>query len=90
MVAIGIGFTTHAVLVLAPSICSSQSASLETDVSMADISSLPSGISYARDLVKKANTKAAMEVLTMASMDTPSETPSEDTVVNQEEKEDNA
>ena len=53
---------------------------------MADISSLPSTIGSARDMARRANTKAEMEVSTMASMDTPSETPMEDTVVNWEEK----
>ena len=86
MVAIGISFTTHAVLTSAPLICSSQSASLETDVSMADISSLPLSIGSAGDLVRRAETKAAMEVSITALMDTPSETPTENTVVDQEEK----
>ena len=57
---------------------------LETDVLTADVSLLPSSVGSAGDLAKRANTKAVMEVLTMALMGTHSETPTKDTVINQE------
>ena len=57
---------------------------------MVDISSLPSSVGSAVDLAKRADTKAAMEVSTMVSMGTPSETPTKGTVVNWKEKNDNA
>ena len=84
----GIGFTTHAMMASIPSGHSSCSTSLETDVSTADISSLPSNVSSARDLVDRAGTEAAMDVLTMASMDAASETPSEGTIIDQKERDD--
>ena len=89
MVAIGVGFTAHAVFTSVSSICSNRSAMLETDVSTADILLLPLSVGSGRYLARRANTEAAMKVSTMALMDTPSETPMEDTVVDQEEKGEN-
>ena len=86
MVAMGIGFTAHTMLVSTPSSHSSHSTSLETDVSMVDILSLPSSVGSTGDLVKRADTKATMEVLTTVSMGTPSEAPREGTVINWKEK----
>ena len=57
---------------------------------MADISSLPSSVGSAGDLVKRANTEAAMGVWTTALMGAPSETPMEGTVIDWKEKKDNA
>ena len=54
MMGMGISFTMHTVLASALSICSSWSGSLETDVSTADVLSLPLSIGSARDLVKKS------------------------------------
>ena len=89
MVAMGIHFTADTMLASAPSSHSSCSTSLETDVLMADISLLPSSVGSAGDLVKRTGTEAAMEVSIMASTDTPSEAPTEGTVIDQKEK-DNA
>ena len=83
LVAMGIGFTAHAVMASIPSGCSSHSTSLETDVSTAGILSLPSSVGSAGDLANRAGMEAAMDVSTTASMDAASETPSEGTVVDQ-------
>ena len=88
MVAMGIGFTAHAMMVSAPSGLSSCSTSLETDVLMADILSLPSSVGSTRDLAKRMGMKAAMDVSITALMDASSETPTEGTVANQKEKDD--
>ena len=71
----GIGFTLHAVMASIPLGHSSHSTSLEMDISMADISSLPSSIGSTRDLVNIASAEEAMEVSITASMDATSETP---------------
>ena len=84
MMAMGIAFTTHAVLASVLSIRSSQSASLETDVSMADVSSLPSSIRSAGDLARRVNTEAKMEILTAALTSTPSEVPADDAIIDKE------
>ena len=88
LMAMGIGFTAHAVMASIPSGHSSRSTSLETDVSTADISSLPSSVRSAGDLANRAGTEAAMDISTTASMETASETPSEGTIVDQKEKDD--
>ena len=88
LTAMGIGFTAHAVLASAPSGHSSRSTSLETDVSTADISSLPSSVSSAGELASRIGTEAAMDVSTTALMDAASETLSEGTVVDQKERRD--
>ena len=85
LVAMGIGFTAHAVMASIPLGRSSCSTSLETDISTADISSLPSSVGSAGDLVNRAGMEAAMDVSTMASMDPTSEAPSEGTVIDQKE-----
>ena len=90
MMAIGIGFTAHAVLASALLGCSSWSTLLEIDVLTADISLLPSSVGSARDLVKRADTEAAMEISTTALMGTPSETPTEGTVIDRKERKDDA
>ena len=88
LMAMGIGFTAHAVMVSAPSGHSSHSTSLETDISTANISSLPSSVSSAGELASRIGTKAAMDISTMASMDAASESLSEGTVVDQKERRD--
>ena len=69
MVAMGIGFTAHAVMASTPSGHSSCSTSLEIDVLTADISSLPSSIGSTRDLANRMGMEAAMDVLIMALTD---------------------
>ena len=86
LMAMGIGFTAHAVMVSAPSGHSSHSTSLEMDISTADISSLPSSIGSAGDLVNRVGGEAAMDVSATASMDVASKTLSESTVVDQRER----
>ena len=86
MVAMGIGFTAHTVMAFASS---SHSTLLETDVSTANILSLPSSIGSAGDLAKRTGIEAAMDVSIMASTDAPSEAPTEGTVISQKER-DNA
>ena len=88
LMAMGIGFTTHAVMASAPSGHSSHSMLLETDVSTADISSLPSSVGSAGDLANRIGVEAAMDVSTTASMDVASKTLSEGTVVDQRERRD--
>ena len=87
MVDMGIGFTAHAMMASVPSGHSSHSTSLETDVSTADISSLPSSIGSAGDLAKRMGVEATMDVSITALTDATSETPMEGTVADQKEKE---
>ena len=88
LMAMGIVFTTHAVMASVPSGRSSRSTMLEMDISTADILSLPSSVGSARDLVNRAGAEAAMDVSTMASMDIASDTLLEGTIVDREEKDD--
>ena len=76
----GISFTTHAVMASVPSGHSSHSTSLEMDVSTVDISSLPSSVGSTGDLANRMGVEAT------ALMDVTSETPTEDTVIDQKEK----
>ena len=69
MMAIGIVFSTHAVLVSVALTQSSRSTSLETDVLLADMSSYPLSIGSAGDLARKVDFKADMEVLTVTLTD---------------------
>ena len=75
MMAIGITFLTHAVLASIALNQSSRSTSREADVLLTDVSSLPSSIGSAGDLVRKVNLEADMEVLMVASTDAPTEVP---------------
>ena len=77
MIAIGITFSARAVLASVALTQSNRSTSLETDVSLAEVSSLPSSIGSAGDLVRKVNLEADMKVSTVASTDTPMEVPVE-------------
>ena len=74
LLAIGLTFSPHAMLATASSL-QSQSISLETDVSLADLSSLPLSIGSARDLAQK--TEQDMEVLTAVPREVPAEVPME-------------
>ena len=82
MMAMGITFTTHAVFTSALLTHSSGSTSLETDVSIADVLSLALSMGSARDLVRKVDAEAEMEILTVASTGTPSEAPTGDTTID--------
>ena len=64
--AIGITFSVHSVLASAAS-SRSRSTSLEMDISLADLSSLPSSVGLAGDLAQKADQKADMEVSTVGA-----------------------
>ena len=86
LMAMGIGFTAHAVMACTPSGHSSRSISLEMDISTADISSLPSSVDSAGDLANRAGAEAAMDVSATASMDVASETLSEGTVIDWRER----
>ena len=88
LVAMGIGFTAHVVMASVPSGHSSHSTSLETDVSTANISSLPSSVGSARDLANRAGMEAVMVISTTASTDATSKTPTEGTVIEQKERDD--
>ena len=88
LMAMGIGFTAHTVMFSVPLGHSSCSTSLETDISTADISLLPSSVGSATDLANRAGTDAAMDISTTASMDAASETPSEGTIIDQKERDD--
>ena len=61
--AIGIAFSANSVLALAAS-PRSRSTSLETDISLPDLLSLPSSVRSAGDLARKADQEADMEVST--------------------------
>ena len=61
--AIGIAFSAHSILASAAS-SQSRSTSLKMDISLTDLSSLPSSVGSARDLAQKADQKADMEVST--------------------------
>ena len=82
MMAMSITFTAHAALVSAPLTGSSWSTSLKTDVSVANVSSLLSSVGLAGDLVRKVNTEAEMEILTVASTGTPTEVPTGDNTID--------
>ena len=86
LMAMGIGFTDHAMMASAPSGHSSRSTLLEMDVSTADILSLPSSIGSARDLANRVGVEAAMDVSATASMDVASKTLSEGTVIDWRER----
>ena len=86
LMAMGIGFTAHAIMASTPSGHSSHSTSLETDVSTVDILSLLSSIGSARDLANRVGAEAAMDVSAMVSMDVAPETLSEGTVVEWRER----
>ena len=60
---IGITFSVHLVLALT-ALSRSLSTSLGTDVSLADLSSLPSSVGSAGDLAQKVDQEADMEVST--------------------------
>ena len=60
---ISITFSAHSVPALAAS-SRSRSTSLKTDVSLANLSSLPSSVGLARNLAQKANQEADKEVST--------------------------
>ena len=64
--AIGITFSVHSVLALAAS-SRLRSTSLETDVSLANLSSLPSSVGSAGDLAQKVDQEADMEVSTVGA-----------------------
>ena len=64
--AIGIAFSAHSVLALAAS-SRSRSTSLKTDISLADLSSLPSIVGLAGDLAQKADQEADIEVSTVGT-----------------------
>ena len=61
--AIGIAFSVHLVLASA-ALSQSRSTSLETDVSLVNLSSLPSSVGSAGDLARKVDQEADMEVST--------------------------
>ena len=73
MMVINIAISAHSVLASIALTQSSRSNSLETDVSLADILSLPLSMGSAR----KVNVEADMEVSMVASTDTPTEVPTE-------------
>ena len=58
----------------------SRSTSLETDVSIADGSSLLLSIGSAGDLARKVELESDMEISKVALTDTPTEVPTEDTM----------
>ena len=60
---IGITFSAHYILALA-TLSQSRSTSLKTDISLANLSSLPSSVELAGDLAQKADQEADMEVST--------------------------
>ena len=60
---IGITFSAHPVLALATS-SQSRSTSLEPDISLANLSLLPSSVGLAGDLTQKADQEADMEIST--------------------------
>ena len=64
--AISIAFSAHSILALA-ALSRSRCTSLETDISLADLSSLPSSVGSAGDLVQKADQEADMEVSTVGA-----------------------
>ena len=82
MMAMGIVFTAHTVLVSAPSTHSSWSTSLEMDILIADVSSLLLSVGSARNLARKVNAEAEMEILTAALTGTPSKAPTGDTTID--------
>ena len=88
MVAMGIGFTAHAMMVSALSGHSSHSTSLEMDVSTADVSLLPSSIGSTGYLARKMSMEVAIDVSIMALMDASSEAPTEGIVTDWKEKDD--
>ena len=61
---------------------SSQSTSLETDISIANVSSLLVSVGLAGDLARKVDAEAEMEILTVALMGTPTEVLTGDTIIN--------
>ena len=63
---IGITFSAHSILASAAS-SRSRSTSLEMDVCLADLSSLPSSVGSAGDLARKADQEADMEVSTVGA-----------------------
>ena len=73
---IGITFSAHSMLVIA-ALSRSRSASLETDVSLANLLSLPSSVGLAGDLAWKADQEADMEVSTTVLTKNPAEIPTE-------------
>ena len=79
MMAIGIVFSAHAILASIALTHSSQSTSLESDVLIADVSSLPLSVGSAGDLSRKVDLEAKMEVLMVTLTDVPMEVPTEDT-----------
>ena len=64
--AIGIAFSAHSVLASA-ALSRSSSTSLETDVSLANLSLLPSSVGLARDLAQKVDQETDMEVSTVGA-----------------------
>ena len=88
LVAIGIGFTAHAMMASIPSGRSSCSTSWEMDVLTVDISSLPLSIGSAGDLAKRMSIEAAMDVSITAPTDASSEVATEGTVTDQKERND--
>ena len=63
---IGITFSAHSILALAAS-SQSRSTSLKTDISLADLSLLPSSVGLAGDLAQKVGQEADMEVSTVGA-----------------------
>ena len=63
---IGITFSTHSILALA-ALSQSRSTSLKMDISLANLSLLPSSVGSARDLAQKADQEADMEVSTVGA-----------------------
>ena len=82
MMAMGITFTAPAVLASAPLTHSSWSTFLETDISIADVSLLPSSVGLAGDLARKVDAEAEMEIWTVTLTGTPMEVPTGDTTIN--------